>query len=63
MKLYFKITDYLRFSVDGGEIGTITPPAGGFWEFGDFGSQTPWAENPWRFATKMAPFDQEVNLK
>lgn len=38
----------------------MTPPAGGFWEHGNFEGAAPKTENPWRFASKMAPFDQEV---
>jgi hypothetical protein len=39
------------------ELGTITPPATGFWDLGGFPADI---QNPWRFGTKMAPFDQEV---
>lgn len=51
--------DYLKFSLDNVELGTITPTAGGFWELGAFPANV---ENPWRFATKMAPFDEEFYL-
>lgn len=53
--------EYLKFSIDNVELGTVTPPAGGFWELGKFGTINPPVENPWRFASKMAPFDEEVN--
>ena len=49
--------DYLKFSLDNVELGTITPPATGFWDLGGFPADI---QNPWRFGTKMAPFDQEV---
>jgi len=54
--------DYIKFSIDGTEIGTVTPPAGGFWEFGEF-TQDTWRSNPWQGRSKMAPFDQEFYLK
>lgn len=50
--------EYLKFSIDNVELGTVKPPAGGFWELGAFPDDV---ENPWRFASKMAPFDEEVN--
>ena len=49
--------DYLKFSLDNVELGTMTPTAGGFWELGGFPADV---QNPWRYATKMAPFDEEV---
>lgn len=49
--------DYLRFTVDDNEVGTATPPAEGFWSWGQLdGSGFP---NPWVSGTKMAPFDQD----
>jgi len=36
------------------------PPAGGFWELGEFDKKQPGMTNPWRGASRMAPFDQEV---
>jgi len=47
----------LRFTVDGQPLGTVTPPAGGFWELGGFPANV---ENPWIGADNklMAPFDQ-----
>ncbi|XP_077294227.1 beta-1,3-glucan-binding protein-like [Arctopsyche grandis] len=51
--------DYLKFSIDNVEIGRMTPPAGGFWQHGNFNGLAPGTENPWRFGSKMAPFDQE----
>jgi beta-glucanase (GH16 family) len=51
--------DYIKFSLDDAELGRIAPPATGFWELGNFDTDM---ENPWRFGTKMAPFDQEFYL-
>jgi beta-glucanase (GH16 family) len=51
--------DYVKFTLDGTDLGTVTPPAGGFWEYGNFPADV---ENPWRFGSKMAPFDQEFYL-
>nr|CAD7452669.1 unnamed protein product [Timema tahoe] len=52
-------SDYLKFSLDNEELGTVTPNDQGFWGLGGFSAINPTAENPWRFGTKMAPFDQE----
>ncbi|XP_049779843.1 beta-1,3-glucan-binding protein-like [Schistocerca cancellata] len=54
--------DYIKFSIDGTEIGTVTPTDEGFWAYGGFNTNVPTAENPWRYATKMAPFDQEYYI-
>ncbi|XP_049958309.1 beta-1,3-glucan-binding protein-like [Schistocerca serialis cubense] len=54
--------DYMKFSIDGTEIGTVTPTDEGFWSYGGFNTDLPAAENPWRYATKMAPFDQEYYI-
>jgi len=53
---------HIKFILDGAEVKTITPPAGGFWELGEFDNAlpNPWAgnaENP-----RMAPFDQEYYI-
>lgn len=50
--------DKIVFKVDDEVTGEIAPPAGGFWEHGGF-DKHPGIENPWRDATKMAPFDKE----
>ncbi|KAF0306960.1 Beta-1,3-glucan-binding protein [Amphibalanus amphitrite] len=52
----------ITFSVDGADIGSVTPPEGGFWELGEFDQDT-WRDNPWQGRSKMAPFDQEFYLK
>lgn len=55
--------DYLKFSIDDVETGRIAPGAGGFWELGvSSGAFSGDIENPWRFASKMAPFDEEVTF-
>lgn len=51
--------DRITFSVDDQE--TITISAGsGFWNRGDFGQIAPGVQNPWRYGSNIAPFDQEV---
>lgn len=52
----------ITFTVDGAEIGNVSPPEGGFWELGEF-DQDAWRENPWQGRSKMAPFDQAFYLK
>lgn len=48
----------MRFSIDDVELGFIDPGSGGFWEFGGFNDAG--VENPWRYGSKMAPFDEKV---
>jgi len=52
---------HIKYFLDGVEVGAVVPPAGGFWELGEFPNdvQNPWvgAENP-----RMAPFDSEMYL-
>jgi hypothetical protein len=53
---------HIRFFLDNVETKTITPPAGGFWELGEFGADLP---NPWEGNAqnpRMAPFDQEMYI-
>lgn len=52
-------SEFIRFSIDDVELGRIAPGAGGFWEHGGFGNGRN-IENPWRYASRMAPFDQKV---
>jgi hypothetical protein len=47
---------HFRYTLDGVHAGTITPPAGGFWELGQFPEDV---ENPWVGGEHMAPFDQK----
>ncbi|KAL0840437.1 hypothetical protein ABMA28_015691 [Loxostege sticticalis] len=53
--------DFIRFSIDDEEVGRAVPGSGGFWEFGGFNTN-PNIENPWRFGSKMAPFDQKFYI-
>lgn len=52
--------DVMRFFVDGNLVGEIRPPAGGFWELGNFASN-PGGPNIWASGSNMAPFDQPVS--
>lgn len=47
----------IKFFLDGAEILNLTPDSGGFWKLGGLDKTN--YENPWRYASKMAPFDQE----
>jgi hypothetical protein len=47
--------------VDDIETGTIQVDTG-FWARGKFGESAPGVNNPWKFGSKMAPFDQEFYL-
>ncbi|KAG8229243.1 hypothetical protein J437_LFUL007929, partial [Ladona fulva] len=53
--------EYMKFSVDDKEVGRVAPKvkSGGLWHFANFPERVPGVENPWRFGTKLAPFDQE----
>ncbi|XP_063379340.1 beta-1,3-glucan-binding protein-like [Cydia fagiglandana] len=53
--------DFLRFSIDDVELGRVTPGNGGFWEYGGFGQGRD-ISNPWRYGSKMAPFDQKFYI-
>jgi len=46
--------------VDSVELGTVAPPAGGFYELGGFANQG--LPNPWTSGGKMAPFDRDFYL-
>lgn len=48
------------FYIDNENIGTITPPDGGFWELGEF--ENSGVPNIWKAGSKMAPFDQQFYL-
>ncbi|XP_071451804.1 beta-1,3-glucan-binding protein-like [Hetaerina americana] len=56
--------DQIKFSVDDKEVGRVAPKvkSGGLWNFANFPTRVPGAENPWRFGSKMAPFDQEFYI-
>ncbi|KAK6192409.1 hypothetical protein SNE40_003879 [Patella caerulea] len=51
--------DHLRFTLDDEEVLKVAPDDGGFWKYGEFDESM---ESPWRYATKMAPFDQEFYI-
>ena len=51
--------DVDRFSVDGRQTLRVAPGAAGFWGFGGL-DQLDGHDNPWKGASSMAPFDQEV---
>lgn len=48
--------EFMKFSVDGHEVGTINV-GGGFWARGGFQG-----ENIWKNGARMAPFDDEVSV-
>lgn len=64
-KIYHSILpllpDFLKFAIDDEELGRITPPEGGFWDLAEFNSTIGTADNPWKYGTKMAPFDKQVS--
>lgn len=51
----------ITFTVDGVVQNTISAGTG-FWNRGGFATSAPGFEDPWRFGSKMAPFDQEFYL-
>ncbi len=53
----------IRFTLDGEELMTVTPPEGGFWELGNFETEFPGIDNPWIGEDKMAPFNKEVTFQ
>ncbi|CAG9764551.1 unnamed protein product [Ceutorhynchus assimilis] len=50
----------ILFYIDNELIGSINPPAGGFWEMSELASSG--ISNPWAAGNKMAPFDQKFYL-
>uniref|UniRef100_A0A7G3ACI8 Putative beta-13-glucan-binding protein-like isoform x4 n=1 Tax=Lutzomyia longipalpis TaxID=7200 RepID=A0A7G3ACI8_LUTLO len=51
----------IRFYVDGQQIGMVNASTG-FWAKGDFARKAPGTDNPWRYGSTMAPFDQEFYI-
>jgi len=49
--------DGLSFFFDDELLGNLSPPDGGFWEYGGFAG-----ENLWKNGSKMAPFDEDFYL-
>jgi len=54
--------DYIKWSVDDVEVGTVTFPEGGMWEQGNFANEFPGTANPWEGEHKSAPFNKEFYL-
>ncbi|ESO82445.1 hypothetical protein LOTGIDRAFT_170077, partial [Lottia gigantea] len=52
--------DYIKCFVDDEMTLNVEPDEGGFWKFGEFEKNN--MVNPWRYASKMAPFDQEFYI-
>jgi len=50
---------HITYTIDGTHVGDVIPPAGGFWELGGFPDNV---ENPWRYGSRMAPFDQKFYI-
>merc|ERR1719383_1460826 len=46
--------DGIAFFIDDVQTGEVSPPEGGFWEYGEFEG-----DNLWEEGSKMAPFDQD----
>ncbi|XP_068081124.1 beta-1,3-glucan-binding protein 1 [Anabrus simplex] len=51
--------DDITFTVDGRDIGRVTPPAGGFSKLSQFSR---FQNIPWSQGSKMAPFDEEFYI-
>ena len=54
--------DHLRTSVDGMIIMDVSPTAAGYNNFWDWGQFPGGMDNPWKYNSKMAPFDQDFYL-
>ncbi|XP_055643292.1 beta-1,3-glucan-binding protein-like [Toxorhynchites rutilus septentrionalis] len=54
--------DHVTFSINDIETGTVSSGTG-FWARGNFDVNSPGMDNPWRFGSIMAPFDQEFYFK
>ncbi|XP_053693828.1 beta-1,3-glucan-binding protein-like [Sabethes cyaneus] len=54
--------DHIAFSINDIETGTVKTGTG-FWARGNFNSTAPGMDNPWRYSSPMAPFDQEFYLR
>ncbi|CAH1105310.1 unnamed protein product [Psylliodes chrysocephalus] len=53
-------SNYIKFSIDDVMTGIAVPPEGGFWELGELNKTG--LDNPYKRASKMAPFDQEFYI-
>lgn len=47
----------ITFKVDGQVVGSMSPPAGGFWQLSGLSGT-----NPWATGSRMAPFDKNVHM-
>ncbi|XP_058818673.1 beta-1,3-glucan-binding protein-like [Topomyia yanbarensis] len=54
--------DHITFSINDIETGTVKIGTG-FWARGNFNVTAPGLDNPWRYGTIMAPFDQEFYFR
>uniref|UniRef100_A0A182YRV3 Uncharacterized protein n=1 Tax=Anopheles stephensi TaxID=30069 RepID=A0A182YRV3_ANOST len=54
--------DHITFSINDIETGTVKVGTG-FWQKGNFNISAPGIDNPWRYGSIMAPFDQEFYFK
>ncbi|XP_049532271.1 beta-1,3-glucan-binding protein-like [Anopheles darlingi] len=54
--------DHITFSINDIETGTVKVGTG-FWQKGNFNISAPGLDNPWRYGSIMAPFDQEFYCK
>ncbi|XP_029728560.2 beta-1,3-glucan-binding protein-like [Aedes albopictus] len=54
--------DHITFSINDIETGTVKVGTG-FWARGNFNITSPGMDNPWRYGSIMAPFDQEFYIK
>lgn len=53
--------DSIKFYIDDNEIANYDPGNQGFYQYGEFDTESPGIDNPWKYSTnKMTPFDQEV---
>ncbi|EDS39793.1 gram-negative bacteria binding protein [Culex quinquefasciatus] len=54
--------DHVTFSINDIETGTVKVGTG-FWARGNFNLTAPGMDNPWRYGSIMAPFDQEFYFR
>lgn len=54
--------DHITFSINDIETGTVNVGTG-FWARGNYNITSPGMDNPWRYGSIMAPFDQEFYFK
>ncbi|XP_065077163.1 beta-1,3-glucan-binding protein-like [Ochlerotatus camptorhynchus] len=54
--------DHITFSINDIETGTVNVGTG-FWARGNYNITSPGMDNPWRYGSIMAPFDQEFYFR